>query len=124
MNPILRSFAVAALMVALFPALSSYGDNTKTVDIVIKNGTVVGKKSVRVSRGDTVVLRWNSDKRLELHLHGYDVTTTVNPGTPAEMKIHARATGRFPVEVHGQGGSGGGHSHGHKTLFHLEVYPD
>ena len=32
MNPILRSFAVAALMVALLPALPSYGDNTKTVD--------------------------------------------------------------------------------------------
>jgi hypothetical protein len=124
MNSILRLVAIVALMVALFPALPGYGDNTKTFDIMIKNGTVVGKKSVRVSRGDTVVLRWNSDKRLELHLHGYDVTTTVSPGTPAEIKIRARATGRFPVESHGQGGSGDGHSHGHKTIFHLEVYPD
>jgi hypothetical protein len=50
------------------------------------------------------------------------VTTTVSPGTPVEMKIRARATGRFPVEMHGQGDSGSGHSH--KTIFHLEVYPD
>lgn len=124
MNLILRSFAVAALMVALFPALPSYGDNTKTVDIAIKDGKVVGRNSARVSRGDTVVLRWSSNRRLELHLHGYDVTTTVSPETPADMKIRARATGRFPVEAHGQDGPGGGHSHGHQTLFHLEVYPD
>jgi FtsP/CotA-like multicopper oxidase with cupredoxin domain len=83
---------------------------------------VVGKKSIRVTRGDTVVLRWNSDTRLELHLHGYDVTVVATPGTPAEMKIVARATGRFPVEIHGQSGSSGGH--GHKDLLHLEVYPD
>jgi hypothetical protein len=44
----------------------------------------------------------------------------VNPGTPAETKIHARATGRFPVEIHRPRGSGGGH----KAVFHLEVYPD
>ena len=114
--------AVAALAASLFSAIPSFGDATKTVDIVIKNGKVFGKNSVRVSRGDTVVLRWSSDQRIELHLHGYDATTTVNSGTPAEMKIRARATGRFPVEIHGQADSGGGH--GHKNIFHLEVYPD
>jgi hypothetical protein len=120
----LRSIAVVVAMAVPSPALPAHGDNAKTVDITIKNGQVVGKKSARVTRGDTVVLRWRSDKRLELHLHGYDVTATVNPGSPAEMKIVARATGRFPVEVHGQSGSSGGHGHGHKTLFHLEVHPD
>ena len=114
--------AVTALAASLFPALPSHGDGIKTVDIVIKDGKVVGKNSVRVSRGDTVVLRWSSDQRLDLHLHGYEVATTVSPGTPAEMKIRARATGRFPVEIHGQGDSSSGHSH--KNIFHLEVYPD
>lgn len=113
--------AVAA-MAGLICPMPGYGESIRTVDIEIRNGKVVGKNSARVSRGDTVVLRWNSDKRLELHLHGYDTRTTVSPGTPAEMSIRARATGRFPVEIHGQGGSGGGH--GHKTIFHLEVYPD
>lgn len=114
---------VAALAAGLFLTLPGYGDGTRTVEIEIRNGKVVGTKSERVVRGDTVVLRWFSDQRLELHLHGYDVKTTVSPGTPAEMKIRARATGRFPVEIHGQGKSGG-HSHGHGTIFHLEVYPD
>lgn len=112
---------VAALAAGLILALPGYGDTTRTVDIEIKSGKVVGTKSARVVRGDTVVLRWRSDQRLELHLHGYDVKTTVSPAAPAEMKIRARATGRFPVEIHGQRESGG---HGHKTIFYLEVYPD
>jgi hypothetical protein len=118
------AIVVGALAASLLLALPGHGDATKTVEIVIKNGQVVGKKSVRVSRGDTVVLRWTSDKRLQLHLHGYDVETTVSPGAPAEMRIRARATGRFPVEIHGRGDSGGGHGHRHRTIFHLEVYPD
>lgn len=114
---------VAVLAAGLFLAVPGYSDSTRTVDIEINNGKVLGRKSVRVGRGDTVILRWGSNQRLELHLHGYDMRTTVSPGTPAEMKIRARATGRFPVEIHGQGESGG-HSHGHRTIFHLEVYPD
>lgn len=110
-----------ALAAGLFLALPAYGDSTKIVDIEIKSGKVVGKKSVRVVKGDAVTLRWRSDQPLELHLHGYDVKTTVGPAAPAEMRIRARATGRFPVEIHGQRDSGG---HGHRTIFHLEVYPD
>lgn len=114
--------AIAVLAAGAFPAPSGYGAGTRTVDIELRNGKVVGKNSVRVTKSDSVLLRWSSDRRIELHLHGYDVTATVNPGTPAEMKVLARATGRFPVEIHGQGGPGGGH--GHRTIFHLEVYPD
>jgi hypothetical protein len=118
-----RAAIVAAVLTAsLLPAMPGHGDGARTVDIAIRNGKVVSRNSVRVSRGDAVVLRWSSDQRLELHLHGYDVTTTVSPGAPAEMRIRAHATGRFPVEIHGQGSSGGGHSH--KPIFHLEVYPD
>jgi hypothetical protein len=121
---LLRSLALAALLGGVISAPPAYGDNTKTFEITIKKGKVVSQKSVRVTRGDTVILRWSSDQRLELHLHGYDVTTTVGPGAPAEMKIRARATGRFPVEIHEPADSRGGHSHGHRTIFHLEVYPD
>ena len=122
MKVLLCSLAIVILTMTLFPTPPALAENPKTVDITIRNGQVVGKKSVRVTRGDTVVLRWRSDQPLELHLHGYDLTATVKPGTPAEMKIVARATGRFPVEVHGDSGASGGH--GHKALFHLEVYPD
>jgi hypothetical protein len=115
-----RRFFTAAL-VFLCGGLPVHAANIKTFETEIANGAVVGKKSVRVTRGDTVILRWKSDKPLELHLHGYDVTTRVTPGAPAEMKVSARATGRFPVEVHVVGARGG---HAHKPIFHLEVYPE
>lgn len=115
---IISAFAVAANLFLVFPG---HAAGTRTIDIEIRQGKVVGERSARVSRGDVVILRWRSDQRLELHLHGYDLTTTVSPGKLAEMKVEARATGRFPLEKHGQAGVGG---HGHAPLFHLEVYPD
>jgi hypothetical protein len=117
---LMRLFVLVALS-ATIAAAPTYSASTQRFDIEIANGAVVGKKSVRVIRGDTVVLRWKSDKPLELHLHGYDVTVTVSPGGSAEMSVHARATGRFPVEAHVAGARGG---HAHKPLFHLEVYPE
>lgn len=119
-NTRLRRLVLATAMLALVPTLSAHGAGTKTLDIAIKNGVVTGSKSARVTLGDTVILRWTSDKPLELHLHGYDLTVSVAPGGGAEMKVAARATGRFPVEVHMAGARGG---HAHKPLFHLEVYP-
>jgi hypothetical protein len=113
--------AATTLAAGLFLALPGHGDSTKSIDIEIRSGKVVGKQSARVVKGDTVTLRWRSDQRLELHLHGYDVKAKVGPAAPAEMRIQARATGRFPVEIHAQRESGG---HGHKTIFYLEVYPD
>lgn len=113
--------AVVVLTVGLLPVTPTHAAETRTVDIVVKAGKVIGAQSIRVSRGDNVVLRWNSDQRLQLHLHGYDVEATVTPGVPTVMKIQTRATGRFPVELHGQSRSG---DHGHAPLFYLEVYPD
>jgi FtsP/CotA-like multicopper oxidase with cupredoxin domain len=114
-----RAFLAAALALSALPP--SAQAETKTFDIAIKGGRVTGAKSLRVTQGDTVILRWTSDKAVALHLHGYDVETKVEPGKPAEMTIIARATGRFPVEVHApEAGKGG---HGHAALFHLEVYP-
>lgn len=120
---IARLAVIAVIVVAsvLLPVNPTHAAGTRTVDIKVKAGKVIGFQSIRVLRGDTVVLRWNSDQRLQLHLHGYDVEAIVSPGMPIEMKIHARATGRFPVETHGQSRSGG---HGHAPLFYLEVYPD
>ena len=115
------TLAAVALAACLYPAPPAYGDGAKIFDIEIKSGKVVGRKSVRVVKGDTVALRWRSDQQLELHLHGYDVKTMVSPATPGEMRIRAHATGRFPVEIHGQRESGG---HSHRTIFYLEVYPD
>jgi hypothetical protein len=115
-----RQFLVALACVAL-AAGGALAADAKVHDIAIKGGKVVGANTLRVTQGDMVVLRWTSDRPIDLHLHGYDVEAKVAPGKPAEMKVNARATGRFPVEVHTHDKSGSGH--GHSALFYLEVYP-
>jgi hypothetical protein len=113
-----RAAAAILGIVALGPA--SAGE-MKTAEVAVKGGKVVGANTFKVKQGDTVVLRWTSDKALEIHLHGYDVEAKLAPGKTTEMKVNARATGRFPVEVHEHDKKGG---HGHKALFHLEVHPN
>jgi len=116
---VLVAAAVAAMALAKPP--SGIAADTKTFDIVIKQGKVIGAKSARVTQGDKVILSWTSDEPITLHLHGYDIERRVGPDKPADMMIDARATGRFPVEAHSEEKGNGGH--GHAALFHLEVYP-
>lgn len=73
--------------------------------------------TLRVSRGDNVELRWSSDRRVTLHLHGYDIERTVSPQAAATMAFTASIAGRFPVSEHGRGGH-----HGRAVLY-LEVHP-
>jgi hypothetical protein len=71
--------------------------------------------TVRVQRGDVVVLRLSTDAALEFHLHGYDVTARGRPGEPAELRFVAVVTGRFAVEAHTPAG--------HRRLGYVEVHP-
>ena len=100
---------------------------TVSADLRIENGKLSGGARVlRVSQGDTVTLRWTSDRAVVVHLHGYDLEQTVSPGAESVMSLEARATGRFPVELHAAPGAAG-HSHDddifHKPLLYLEVHP-
>jgi len=52
-----------------------------------------------------------------LHLHGYDLETTVTPQSPARMAFTASLAGRFPVSEHTHGK---GH---HRAVLYLEVHP-
>ena len=94
-----------------------------TFDLKIQGGRVPQTmRLVRVKQGDTVKLRWTSDRPIALHLHGYDIERTVEPGTVSEMAFVARATGRFSVEEH-KPDAKGGHSHGEAALVRIEVLP-
>ena len=84
-------------------------------DLRIENGRVAGNvKTVQVQQGESVELRWSADRRTIVHLHGYDIEITVNPGQPQVMALRARASGRFPIEGHGDR---------HAVLVYLEVHP-
>ena len=91
------------------------------VDLAIERGKVnVKEKTIRVAEGDVVELRWSSDVKQTLHLHGYDIEAEVRPNSPVVMRFDAFATGRFPVEIHGGSHTGG---HGQPVLLYLEVRP-
>lgn len=91
-----------------------------TFELRIEGGKVAANmRRIRANQGDGVTLRWRTDRPIVLHLHGYDIETKVEPGAVAEMKFLARATGRFPVEVH----TAGGGAHGHAPLIHVDVVP-
>jgi hypothetical protein len=81
------------------------------------------QRTLRVTEGERVELRWAADEALVLHLHGYDIETRVAPGRPAVTSFAARLTGRFPVEIHAAGGAARPGSRHDITLLHVEVYP-
>jgi FtsP/CotA-like multicopper oxidase with cupredoxin domain len=74
---------------------------------------------LKLARGETVVLRWHSDEAARLHLHGYNIEARVPAGGTADMRLLARATGRFALETHGMGAD----ARLHKTLLYVEVHP-
>jgi hypothetical protein len=74
-------------------------------------------RTLKVNRGERVELRWKSDRRMTLHLHGYDLERTIGPQAPAVMAFKADIAGRFPVSEHGHGGRHG------RTVLYLEVHP-
>lgn len=92
-------------------------------DLKIEKGRVPpDMRRIRVKQGDTVRLRFSSDRPIALHLHGYDIETKVEPGRVAEISFAARAAGRFPLEEH-RTDARGAHSHGGAPLVQIEVYP-
>ena len=91
---------------------------SKAFELAIAKGRVnAAQDTVRVKKGDKVELRWTSDRRIALHLHGYDIETTVTPQAPAVMSFQARIAGRFPVSEHAHG------ARYERPLLYLEVHP-
>jgi heme/copper-type cytochrome/quinol oxidase subunit 2 len=58
---------------------------------------------VPVAHGAHVTLAVTSDVADEVHVHGYDVETELEPGTPAELTFDATIPGVFEVELHESG---------------------
>jgi hypothetical protein len=92
-------------------------DAAKVFELAVADGRVAGSDTLRVKRGDRVELRWSSDRRIALHLHGYDIERSVAPGAPAAMAFTANLAGRFPVSEHRRGAK---HE---RALLYLEVHP-
>jgi len=90
-------------------------EEPKRFDLRVENDRLSSDlKVIRVRRGDAVEINWSANRRTVLHLHGYDIETTVEPDNPRIMSFTARATGRFPIETPAQH---------HSVLIYLEVHP-
>jgi hypothetical protein len=55
---------------------------------------------VKVAVGQTVRIEVSSDHDDTVHVHGYDIETSVTPGTPATIIFIADRSGIFEVESH------------------------
>ena len=85
-------------------------------EVVIEDGQIKGAQHVlRAEHGDTVEISFRGDRRMSLHLHGYDIEIMLEPGAQTLMSFEAHATGRFPIEIHGEGAPA--------ALIYLEVHP-
>lgn len=121
---LLRAVGVSRLaLLVVFCVLNAnapLAGSGKTIHYEIKAGRrTEGPPVLRVTQGEVVTLVWKSSQRAEIHLHGYNLLVEVPGGGSAEMKLDARATGRFPITLHGADG----HGHAHKPLAYLEVHP-
>ena len=118
-----RALLVSVAVIATASFIGSSGNclaqtaaaEPRRFDLRIENGRIAGDvKTVQVQRDEAVELSWSADRRTDVHLHGYNIEVTVNPGPTQVMAFRARATGRFPIEAHGAR---------HTVLFYLEVHP-
>jgi hypothetical protein len=74
------------------------------IELTVAGGQVSGDTGrVPVAAGDQVTLVVTSDVADEIHLHGYDLTAELSPGTPAELVFDATIPGVFEVELHEAG---------------------
>jgi hypothetical protein len=72
--------------------------------VQVAGGKVTGDTGrVPVPVGEHVTLTITSDVADAVHVHGYDLTTALTPGTPAELTFDATIPGVFEVELHEAG---------------------
>ena len=124
----LGSLTMFFVITIMFLACASSSNSDPVFNINLIGGVVVGGgDKVTVQKGDDVRLVFSSDRTLKLHLHGYDVETTVAEVGESTLEFQAIATGRFavtshPTENHHGTHSTGGHSVGSSHIGHGDLF--
>jgi len=118
-----------AAIVVLGVVLLCGASAVREFEISLRDRRVEGSAStLRVKRGETVLLRWRTDEAVSLHLHGYDVQVKLSPASPDAMRFEAKVAGRFPITAHefGAAADRDARPKGHRevTLLYLEVLPE
>lgn len=123
------AFGKRALAVLLCVTLLGAAPVVREFDLGILKRRIEGNAAtIRVKRGETVLLRWRTDEPVLLHMHGYDLQARVSPSAPASMRFVAGVAGRFAITVH-EFGARADHGprpqkHRETTLLYIEVLPE
>lgn len=88
-------------------------DEVTIVEVTVREGRAVSSDRVDVPLGNRVVMRFDSDARLLVHVHGFDEEFPVEPGVLAVYEFTADIAGIFEVEDHVT----------HRLLIELQVSP-
>ncbi len=59
--------------------------------------------TIKVDKGQTVVLRARAERPATLHLHGYDKTLELTPGKIGRLRVRAAIDGEFEIAFHYHG---------------------
>jgi hypothetical protein len=113
-SPVKALFTLVVSVFATGVALAA----EQVFEVALAEGRVPPeRRTIQVTKGDEVTLRWTSERAISMHLHGYDIETTVPAGGSATMRFSAQIAGRFPVSEHRHGGGR------ERTVLYLEVRP-
>ncbi|MDE0120853.1 MAG: hypothetical protein OXS33_03860 [bacterium] len=88
-------------------------DDLTVVEITVREGSAVGEDRVEVPLGNRISLRFDSDTRLLVHIHGYDEEFTVESSVFTVYEFVGDLPGIFEVEDHVS----------HRLLIELKVSP-
>ena len=93
--------AVGVLIAAALLAACANGPAEQVVEIVVRNGAIVGGPgSISARQGEAVTLLIESDADATLHAHGLPDVVTVRAGEPARIDLDTTYVGQFDVELH------------------------
>ena len=123
------AFRGRAVIVVLGMVLLCGSSAAREFEISIRDRRVEGSEStIRVNRGETVLLHWRTDEAVSLHVHGYDIRANLSATSPKSMRFEAGVAGRFPITAHQFGAVAAQDarpkSHSEVTLLYLEVLPE
>ena len=105
--------ATSSTTVAPTVTTSTVPDDLNVVEVTVREGRAVSEGRVEVPLGNRVLLRFDSDTRLLVHVHGYDQEFSVEANVAATHEFVADLPGIFEVEDHVS----------HRLLIELKVSP-
>ncbi len=79
---------------------TTFPDDVTVVEVTVRDGRAVGEDRVEVPLGNRISLRFDSDARLLVHVHGYDEEFSVEAGVVTVHEFDGDLPGIFEVEDH------------------------